>query len=187
METFLKNFTQRHLQIYNEVKSEPIEYILLCKHPLRKLITKVLGSEFHHVYLIIVLKNSHKFLYFGVHYSSLRLSDKIVIRPNTKSVVVHISPDLLTIHDMFQNYVKKYGGVFSYKASDYNCQHFIVNILRTSKLLTKSHEKFLLETRIHSLLTKKKPRTNNALNRITSVYNKWKLKYNQYTKRKKNK
>jgi hypothetical protein len=180
MKTFLKNFSKQDIVLFHKVQHDPIDSILICKHPLRQVMTTTLGKVFHHVYLIIRFRISKRLVYFGVHFSSL-------IMPNSQTLEIELKQikQKLTIHDVFVNYTTHFKEEFTYRPANYNCQTFTCDVLKASSLLKRDYISFIFEKAAYSQLTKRKPILNSLLNVGVDAYAFLKLKYNAFTKRKK--
>ena len=48
IEFFLENFSVQSAELYHSIKKQTIDYIIICKNPISKLKSRIIGKQFHH-------------------------------------------------------------------------------------------------------------------------------------------
>lgn len=132
----------------------------------KKLVDKSPYDKLFHLFCIITLDNGSKILI--EKNQAINMKAVSIYNPKNSEYMDVSIPNDLSFTDLLNNTRKKMGkNYFIYNASYNNCQDFIMNMLRTSSMLTNELSSFIKQDIIS--IFKQLPRTRKFMNTITQI------------------
>ena len=161
---------QRYLKTYGNVQ---IVSIYCVRNKVNGLITETLNTlsgqnfdKLFHLGMWIELENKKKFIV--EKNASVNIDIKRSLNSNQEQFPVNIQ-QVLSLNKMFENALNQVGQtkLFSYSAYDKNCQQFVMDMLRSSNLLTEPVKNFVKQET--DSLFENKPIIRKITNSVTDL------------------
>ena len=148
------DYTNEAKKILNEFGDEPIESITLFRYPLQSGIQKALEvltkgkskenyDKLFHLGMIVKIKNTDILVEKN---ENITINRNIPHNADMEKMPVHV-PHGLTLNDMLDDAHEDMGdeAFWGYEAFSTNCQNFLLNMMRSSGLLTNAEEDFIYQ------------------------------------------
>ena len=154
------NFSPKMRKLLQKIGDIPIISMTVGRYPIQSFVRKALNmlsfgklenilkqlnyDQLFHLFLKIKLSNGDEYTLDKQEVIKLEPYKQ---KPNTETMNVDMSSltDVLTINSLLETALKYMGPqpFFSYSGRVYNCQHYIMNILESLKLLTPELKTFI--------------------------------------------
>jgi len=187
----IDNYTYQQQSIINTYGKNIITEIQVCRKPVQGILKKTLNvlsfgkflnnlkkspyDDVYHLFIIIKLDNNIQILLEKNERISIKVLNKNELSSlfNSENINIDLLNKEIIFMDLLNNTYKNMGkNYFIYDSSLYNCQNFVMNILKSNEIYDIKYEKFIYQNPIylfHNLSYLKK--FNNVVTNIGAKFN----------------
>jgi len=166
----IDNYTYDQQRLINNNSNNIIKNIYIYRKPIQNIIKQSLNvlsfgkflnnlkkspyDDIYHLYMVLILDNNNIILLEKNERINIKLLKKIELfklelNKNNEKLEILINNDIKLI-DLLNNTYKNMGNnFFIYNSSSYNCQNFVLNILKSNNLYDIKYEKFIYQNPVY--------------------------------------
>lgn len=158
------NFGPSERKLIAQYGSYRVFSITICRSPINSMVDSALNllslgrwqevkdkysfDKMFHLFVIIDLEMNNNHVLLRIEKNEvIKMNTTFNIPSDTQTESLEYVPNGLTLNELLQNMINKYGKdkIFRYSAWDNNCQNFIMMLLDASNLLTIPAKNFIYQ------------------------------------------